>query len=516
MIRSASDCIHRAERLLEEGGVRHLLARSIQKLGAPICGFGNIRIFTCDLKGPLPSAPSGGELSLRPATTADIPLLLRASDGSRSAADLERRFALGHLCFLALDRSGEAAHSRWVSTDRSEIPELEMDIVLAPGEAYFYDGYTRPDFRGRGVDGVMRCFIFRWLRSAGFRTVYSYVRGDNPVALRAARRWQEESEKIRYLRPRCAGAVVLRRGGGDGPLLVRRSVSRLQRQETRYRAGLARAWFESWVKLPLERRSTGFHAAPPAFLEATADFIGETLELDPARDVVLDVGCDSALISRLVAPRCRRFTGVDLIAGMLKDAPREALRTASGRAASLLAADGRFLPFKAGSFDKIYCCAMIHTLASTEDGVKVIRELLRLCRPGGKVLVASVPDAAKRLYALQDIWRQSGFAARLKLLGSLVLPARVRQTLRSRLGIRRPDPILLLDYDLKALQDTLRREGIEARVLPFPDSYCSRDFLRTRSNLLIQAPPMKESPKLHGKEIATRRQANMAARQFIE
>lgn len=59
-----------------------------------------------------------------------------------------------------------------------------MDVVMSPGEAYFYDGYTHPDRRSRGVDGAVRAFIFNTMRRAGCRRVYSYVSGNNPPALR--------------------------------------------------------------------------------------------------------------------------------------------------------------------------------------------------------------------------------------------------------------------------------------------------------------------------------------------
>jgi hypothetical protein len=39
-----------------------------------------------------------------------------------------------------------------------------------------YDGHTRSDVRGRGIDGMVRCSIFGILRQSGFERVYSYVR----------------------------------------------------------------------------------------------------------------------------------------------------------------------------------------------------------------------------------------------------------------------------------------------------------------------------------------------------
>ena len=90
-----------------------------------------------------------------------------------------------------------------------------MSIRPRPGEAYFYDGYTRPEARGGGLDGIVRCFIFDMLRADRFRRVYSYVRGDNKPGLRAAARWQVCVGELWFLRIRgCPAWVIRRRDAG--------------------------------------------------------------------------------------------------------------------------------------------------------------------------------------------------------------------------------------------------------------------------------------------------------------
>jgi hypothetical protein len=86
-----------------------------------------------------------------------------------------------------------------------------MDIEPRPGEAYFYDGYTRPDARRHGLDGLVRCFIFDMLRADGFNRVYSYVRGDNDPGLRAAGRWQTRVGEIWFFRIRGFRAWLVRK-----------------------------------------------------------------------------------------------------------------------------------------------------------------------------------------------------------------------------------------------------------------------------------------------------------------
>jgi len=469
------------------------LVRALKKLSSPLLEAGSVLIFVRNLDQDLFEAKSDLELELRLATPSDFALSPEGYDRYRSVDMLEDRFKLGDLCFLAIDGEGKVAHSRWVTTGLREIPELGMEVMLWPGEAYFYDGYTRPDLRGHGIDAVVRCSIFRRLRSTGYKRAYSYVRGDNPVGLRAARRWQHPIGRLWYLRPRGLRPLVIGRRTPELPFLIRASAAGLEGEGKLVCTKNARAWFESWLREPLSKRSTGFDALPEAHFVSTSEFISEALRLNPRRDFVLDVGCDSAMVSRLVALRCRRFVGADFIPGLLADIPHGAVKSASGRPASFVAANGRFLPFRSHTFTRVYCSGVIHTLATHDDGIKMVNELLRVCRPGGEVLVASIPDTGKRLLALVDIWRRAGIRGKLRLLVSLAVPRPAKQILRRLLGLTRRDQLVLLDYDLRKLKELLGTHGLDCQILNFPESYWSRDFRRTRSNLLIRVPP-QDSP----------------------
>jgi SAM-dependent methyltransferase len=127
------------------------------------------------------------------------------------------------------------------------------------------------------------------------------------------------------------------------------------------------------------------------------------------RDVVLDVGCDSATISRLVAPHTKRFGGADFITAMLKDAARLNVATADGHPAWFAAADACHLPFRSHAFTKAYCSAMLHTLPTREHGLEAIDELIRVTAARGIVLLSSVPDQAKRMAARFDLWKRAGW-----------------------------------------------------------------------------------------------------------
>ena len=145
------------------------------------------------------------------------------ADGANPAQRVERlaeRFARGDRCFVAVASDGRPVHVRWVTLTGSPIPEIKRELVLEPGDAYFYDGYTRPEARGQGVDGLVRCGIFHVLATERIGRVWSYVRSDNPAGLRAASRWQARAGSLAYVGIRGLRPLCWRATPGEIPALV--------------------------------------------------------------------------------------------------------------------------------------------------------------------------------------------------------------------------------------------------------------------------------------------------------
>jgi SAM-dependent methyltransferase len=153
-----------------------------------------------------------------------------------------------------------------------------------------------------------------------------------------------------------------------------------------------------------------------------------------------------------------------------------------------VAADARRLPLPLRAFDKVYSLGMIHTLPSRQDGIRVLLELVRVCRPGGKILVGSVPDRSRRWRARAEAWRRGGMRERFSLIASLLLPAPLKAVARRLAGHERSRGLVYLEYDFDALRRRLESLGLECRVVEFPANFWSRDFRLTRSNLVVTVP----------------------------
>src|SRR5881409_3370257 len=101
---------------------------------------------------------------------------------------------------------------------------------------------------------------------------------------------------------------------------------------------------------------------------------------------VLDVGCgvgfDASLLAELVAP-AGKVIGIDHSAAMVE---RAAARLAgSGLPVEFRTADAHALPFDGGAFDAAWT---ERVLVHVTDPAQVVREMIRVVRPGGTVVIA--------------------------------------------------------------------------------------------------------------------------------
>jgi hypothetical protein len=113
-----------------------------------------------------------------------------------SVERVQARLDKGHQCIVI--KSGERiAGYSWADFD--EVNDAVCDYKLAPGEAYLYDGFIAPEFRGRSLAGYMRVECYRHLRHAGRHTFYSITDYFNSPAIRWKQKLNAEAMRL-YLR----------------------------------------------------------------------------------------------------------------------------------------------------------------------------------------------------------------------------------------------------------------------------------------------------------------------------
>jgi ribosomal protein S18 acetylase RimI-like enzyme len=207
----------RVVRLWQADGSARLASIALRLAVSPLLEYGRIVFFVRDLAAPSdwPDASKSGGFEIRAAQLSDLSELVSA--GRPDPALAEMRFHRGDQCVVVVDPRGRVLHNRWVTVMPTPIPEVLRDIEPRQDEAYFYDGYTRPDARGLGLDGAVRSFIFDTLRAARFTRVYSYVRGDNRPGLRAASRWQTCVGELWFVCIRRVGVWIVGTIDADDP-----------------------------------------------------------------------------------------------------------------------------------------------------------------------------------------------------------------------------------------------------------------------------------------------------------
>jgi ubiquinone/menaquinone biosynthesis C-methylase UbiE len=150
----------------------------------------------------------------------------------------------------------------------------------------------------------------------------------------------------------------------------------------------------------------------------------------PAAGSVLDLACGTGLVSRELAARGLRVTGVDISESMLERARDRA------RAATFVRADAEALPFDGTTFDAAVSAQSFHWF----DRSKALAELERVVKPGGTIAIW---------------WKELLRGDGIRL---------VREEVSRSLGIADPKPLLGEHFDAFAESDLVDQR---LRVIPW-------------------------------------------------
>lgn len=103
-------------------------------------------------------------------------------------------------------------------------------------------------------------------------------------------------------------------------------------------------------------------------------------QISPSSDV-LECACGTGLLTGVIAPRCKSMVATDFSVNMLKRAEKKYGKYKNLRFEQ---ADITHLAYPDKRFDTVVAANVIHLL---EDPHTALRELDRVCRPGGKIII---------------------------------------------------------------------------------------------------------------------------------
>jgi ubiquinone/menaquinone biosynthesis C-methylase UbiE len=150
--------------------------------------------------------------------------------------------------------------------------------------------------------------------------------------------------------------------------------------------------------------STGDYAVVGTTLQVVGELLCEALDLRSGSRV-LDVAAGNGNVTLAAARRWCDVTSTDYVPALLESGRKRAV--AEGHAIKFEQADVESLPFEDGSFDVVVSTFGVQFAPNQEQAAK---EMARVCKPGGKIGLAS--------------WTPESFIGQLfKLIGRYVPPA---------------------------------------------------------------------------------------------
>jgi len=119
-----------------------------------------------------------------------------------------------------------------------------------------------------------------------------------------------------------------------------------------------------------------------------------------ADDLVLDLGIGTGQSLNFYPPDRGRIIGVDLSAGMLREA-RKKIREHGLERAVVFQANALELPFGDSTFDHVF---LSHVISVVSDPVRLVQEAQRVAKPGARIVIVNHFQSTNRFIALLEKW----------------------------------------------------------------------------------------------------------------
>ena len=146
-----------------------------------------------------PAPPVAG-VAIRALTPADVDRYLELDpDPQISRAEFLRRLRAGDRC-LGAWRGDDLVGSRWLATEEARVSYLGVTFSIAPNACYFYEAFTAPSQRRRGIGNLLDAAARAEARSLGKANVLSGLLPENRIGVDFLRTWSRRLGVVTSLR----------------------------------------------------------------------------------------------------------------------------------------------------------------------------------------------------------------------------------------------------------------------------------------------------------------------------
>jgi ribosomal protein S18 acetylase RimI-like enzyme len=172
------------------GHIRHRINARLKQIGLHINAYYLVREGK-DLAG-LQYGELPAEIKSEILDPKDVPAIAECSEWA-SLANIQARVDKGHFC-VVLKHGEKIAGYTWA--DLNEVNDATCNYELKPGEAYLYDAFVVPEYRGGALAPLLRIECYKHLQEAGMHTFYSVSDYVDTPAIRFKQKLNAEFLKL--------------------------------------------------------------------------------------------------------------------------------------------------------------------------------------------------------------------------------------------------------------------------------------------------------------------------------
>lgn len=162
-------------------------------------------------------------------------------------------------------------------------------------------------------------------------------------------------------------------------------------------------WQKHWDQMGVNSSTLDQVNRDQESIEEDANYVQKILTIHK-NDQIVDFCCGNGLITSKIAENCHSITGVDFSEKLIKSAKTHAENSSLSNC-NFSKGDIKESKLPSNEFNKVYCLTSFHYFPDMDFVRDVIKEMLRILKPGGKILITDIPSKKHFGYFIWKIIR---------------------------------------------------------------------------------------------------------------
>lgn len=162
-------------------------------------------------------------------------------------------------------------------------------------------------------------------------------------------------------------------------------------------------WKQFWNNMADKNNAFDVVNRNEKYIAKDIKYVVKKLNLNK-NDIVLDLCCGNGIISNKISKSCKYITGVDISEQLINRAKENI-----GKLKNIFyhISDALNIPLNTNSVNKIFCLTSFHYFPDYDYTEGVIRGMLRVLKPKGKILITDIPNKQSFWYPIWKLIRNN-------------------------------------------------------------------------------------------------------------